>query len=174
MGKKRAKSEEPKKNVKSEEPKKKKPISLNILEIAKRLQKLEQTAGMPSEYPATQVMMSDGVTSAEDKLDEVTSDIDDISAITDKISFGGTRSGLETFPNGIFVSGTTFASYLADMKNTNKIRIFTFANMTNDDAIGDINSGICIAVGTANYAANAVYCLAFNGTKVATEAIAIS
>ena len=34
-----------KKNVKSEEPKKKKPISLNILEIAKRLQKLEETGG---------------------------------------------------------------------------------------------------------------------------------
>jgi len=31
---------------------------------------LEQTAGMPSEYPATQVMMSDGVTSVEDALDE--------------------------------------------------------------------------------------------------------
>jgi len=30
---------------------------------------LEQTAGMPSEYPATQVMMSDGVTSVEEALD---------------------------------------------------------------------------------------------------------
>lgn len=30
---------------------------------------LEQTAGMPSEYPATQVMMSDDVTSVEDALD---------------------------------------------------------------------------------------------------------
>lgn len=30
---------------------------------------LEQTAGMPSEYPATQVMMSDGVTSVEEKMD---------------------------------------------------------------------------------------------------------
>lgn len=29
---------------------------------------LEQTAGMPSEYPATQVMMSDGVTSMEKQL----------------------------------------------------------------------------------------------------------
>lgn len=34
-----------KKSTKSEEPKKKKPISLNILEIAKRLQKLEETGG---------------------------------------------------------------------------------------------------------------------------------
>lgn len=33
------------KSTKSEEPKKKKPISLNILEIAKRLQKLEETGG---------------------------------------------------------------------------------------------------------------------------------
>lgn len=32
---------------------------------------LEQTAGMPSEYPATQVMLSDGVTSVEDALDAV-------------------------------------------------------------------------------------------------------
>lgn len=29
---------------------------------------LEQTAGMPSEYPATQVMLSDGVTSVEDRI----------------------------------------------------------------------------------------------------------
>lgn len=33
---------------------------------------LEQTAGMPSEYPATQVMLSDGVTSVEEAVDEVT------------------------------------------------------------------------------------------------------
>lgn len=32
---------------------------------------LEQTAGMPSEYPATQVMLSDGVTSVEDAVDEI-------------------------------------------------------------------------------------------------------
>ena len=30
---------------------------------------LEQTAGMPSEYPATQVMMSDGVTSVEEAIE---------------------------------------------------------------------------------------------------------
>lgn len=32
---------------------------------------LLETAGMPSEYPATQVMMSDGVTSVEDALDSM-------------------------------------------------------------------------------------------------------
>lgn len=32
---------------------------------------LNQTAGMPSEYPATQVMMSDGVTSVEDALNSL-------------------------------------------------------------------------------------------------------
>lgn len=32
---------------------------------------LEQTAGMPSEYPATQVMLSDGVTSVEDIVDDL-------------------------------------------------------------------------------------------------------
>lgn len=36
---------------------------------------LEQTAGMPSEYPATQVMLPDGVTSVEDKLDALTDEI---------------------------------------------------------------------------------------------------
>lgn len=32
---------------------------------------LLETAGMPSEYPATQVMMSDDVTSVEDRLDNI-------------------------------------------------------------------------------------------------------
>lgn len=32
---------------------------------------LEQTAGMPSEYPATQVMLSDGVTSVEDRIGDI-------------------------------------------------------------------------------------------------------
>lgn len=43
---------------------------------------LEQTAGMPSEYPATQVMLSDGVTSVEDRVDAHTIDNDyiDISS----------------------------------------------------------------------------------------------
>ena len=39
-----------KKNVKSEEPKKKRPISLNILEIAKRLEKVEETGGGGTPY----------------------------------------------------------------------------------------------------------------------------
>ena len=34
---------------------------------------LEQTAGMPETYPAEQVMMSDGTTSVEDAISEVTS-----------------------------------------------------------------------------------------------------
>jgi hypothetical protein len=34
---------------------------------------LNPTAGMPDTYPATQVMMSDGVTSVEDAVDDVTS-----------------------------------------------------------------------------------------------------
>lgn len=43
---------------------------------------LEQTAGMPSEYPATQVMMSDGVTSVEDKVDELTDYVVDTTTIS--------------------------------------------------------------------------------------------
>ena len=44
---------------------------------------LVQTAGMPSEYPATQVMMSDGVTSVEDAVDEVTESVENNILITD-------------------------------------------------------------------------------------------
>jgi len=43
---------------------------------------LEQTAGMPSEYPATQVMLSDGVTSVEDKVDELTDYVVDTTTIS--------------------------------------------------------------------------------------------
>lgn len=46
---------------------------------------LEQTAGMPSEYPATQVMMSDGVTSVEDVVDEL------------KKSAGGTSVNISSY-----------------------------------------------------------------------------
>lgn len=44
---------------------------------------LEQTAGMPSEYPATQVMLSDGVTSVEDRLDGLTESVENNILITD-------------------------------------------------------------------------------------------
>lgn len=54
MAKKSAKSVEPKKSTKSVEPKKKKPISLNILEIAKKVQKLEETGGGGSADSAKQ------------------------------------------------------------------------------------------------------------------------
>ena len=39
---------------------------------------LDPTAGMPDTYPATQVMMSDGVTSVEDAIDEVSSGLDNV------------------------------------------------------------------------------------------------
>lgn len=39
---------------------------------------LEQTAGMPDTYPADQVMMSDGVTSAEDAVSDVTSGLSNV------------------------------------------------------------------------------------------------
>lgn len=41
---------------------------------------LEQTAGMPSEYPADNVMMSDGVTSVEDAVDDINNEFDGLSA----------------------------------------------------------------------------------------------
>jgi hypothetical protein len=52
---------------------------------------LEQTAGMPSEYPATQVMLSDGVTNVEDKLEDKAT-----------VTLSATNSTLEaTVKNGI-------------------------------------------------------------------------
>lgn len=36
---------------------------------------LDPTAGMPATYPAEQVMMSDGVTSVKDRLDELTTKV---------------------------------------------------------------------------------------------------
>lgn len=55
-----------------------KELSLNILEIAKKVQKLEE-AGLPDTYPADQVMMSDGTTSVEDAVDEVKSGLNTLS-----------------------------------------------------------------------------------------------
>ena len=43
---------------------------------------LEQTAGMPSEYPASQVMMSDDVTSVENAVDDLMEAEDVSSAIS--------------------------------------------------------------------------------------------
>lgn len=43
--------------------------------VDKTTGELEQTAGMPETYPASQVMMSDGVTSVEDALDELTTKV---------------------------------------------------------------------------------------------------
>lgn len=51
---------------------------------------LEQTAGMPSEYPATQVMMSDGVTSVEDAL---LSKVQCVKAYINDVEYPSGRSG---------------------------------------------------------------------------------
>lgn len=79
-----------KKNVKSAEPKKKKPISLNILEIAKRLQKLEETgSGDPYTLPTASADTKGGVKigSGLSMTGEVLSaDFSELSA--DDISYG--------------------------------------------------------------------------------------
>lgn len=62
---------------------------------------LEQTAGMPSEYPATQVMMSDDVTSVEDALDEVVADAVKVynnSYTTESIAPDTTKTVTVTLP----------------------------------------------------------------------------
>lgn len=50
-----------KKNIKSEVPKKKRPISLNILEIAKRLQKIEEISDTPYTLPTASADTKGGV-----------------------------------------------------------------------------------------------------------------
>ena len=59
---------------------------------------LEQTAGMPSEYPASQVMMSDGVTSVEDALDGLMDNI-----LTQYTNVIGYTSSFYTFPSDGYV-----------------------------------------------------------------------
>ena len=88
---------------------------------------LEQTAGMPSEYPATQVMMSDGVTSVEDALDGlnkkvkhdlvtgITNNNANISALgkttADSVVYGAYASSMVCLP--FVVSGQWFIKVLA-------------------------------------------------------------
>lgn len=71
---------------------------------------LEQTAGMPSEYPASQVMMSDGVTSVEDELES--SGFDSAIAITsNNLPYTLTKSGLLR----ITISGSQAAGTYLDV-----------------------------------------------------------
>jgi len=84
---------------------------------------LEQTAGMPSEYPATQVMLSDGVTSVQDRIGNilfVEKSISDVSVSTawgslfmgsDVVSI--TDLGLSHAPDVISVTFSTTAQPVA-------------------------------------------------------------
>lgn len=101
MAKKKVKSEEPKKNVRSEEPKKKKPISLNILEIAKRLQKLEEAdggggGGGGSEFSKTTLFTSDTDVVNITLSDSITN-YDAISVIAGFTDSGGHQRYMSTF-----------------------------------------------------------------------------
>lgn len=60
---------------------------------------LEQTAGMPSEYPATQVMLSDGVTSVEDALDSVRYYNLDVPSTAINTAWGNMYRGTVTISN---------------------------------------------------------------------------
>lgn len=73
---------------------------------------LEQTAGMPSEYPATQVMMSDGVTSVEDLVD--------ISAKITNIATNVTINSA-VYKNGLVIIDGTLPASLASGTNIFKI-----------------------------------------------------
>ncbi len=57
---------------------------------------LEPTAGMPETYPAEQVMMSDGVTSVEDAVDELNSPL--ILKDVVNLSSYSSISNMYTFP----------------------------------------------------------------------------
>ncbi len=83
----------------------------------------------------------------------------------------GQRGALTIVSNGNFVTGTTFASYLADLKGTNKIKVFFFSGMTGSDSIDGVVRGLCIAVGAYGYDGGAVFCIASDGSTIKTKAI---
>lgn len=65
------------------------------------------------------------------------------------------------------ITGKTFASYFSDMK-LNECRVFCFYNMTNNEKIGTIGGGVCIAVRAGGYSSNVVQCIACSGTTIET------
>lgn len=77
---------------------------------------LEQTAGMPDTYPAEQVMMSDGVTSVEDALDDVK------SGLTGLVKTH-TETGLTTNQYGICNLTLPRTNYIVDAVCSNYIVI---------------------------------------------------
>ena len=81
---------------------------------------LEQTAGMPSEYPATQVMMSDGVTSVEDALNEyveiTNSGNESLSHMLDRL-YGAIDGTKITRKSKLVISEVIFTSIAIDQKS---------------------------------------------------------
>lgn len=81
---------------------------------------LEQTAGMPSEYPATQVMMSDGVTSVEEAVDELKNGLIKIKSVN--------ISGTVDAEGNIGITNLTINDYpiafLADAASTDVVVFF--------------------------------------------------
>ena len=66
---------------------------------------LEQTAGMPETYPADQVMLSDGVTSVEDALDDIS------------IRLVAQSSGTGTYKDNLNELATAYNNLSTDEKN---------------------------------------------------------
>ena len=74
---------------------------------------LEQTAGMPETYPADQVMMSDGVTSVEDALDDLS------------IRLVAQSSGTGTFKDNLNELATAYYNLSDNEKNNSYLIVGT-------------------------------------------------
>lgn len=92
------------------------------------------TAGMPETYPATQVMMSDGVTSVEDALDEVTT----VTVTTNNQSIQSPHVYAEKLGKILLVSGFF---YVADGQDFPKdVLLFTVNQSTSKEVFTSLVS----------------------------------
>ena len=83
-----------------------KELSLNILEIAKKVQKLE-SAGLPDTYPATQVMMTGGG-NVEEAVDDATPRTATGTTIADLVSAVNRLTQIQKSSAVIKVNDTVF------------------------------------------------------------------
>lgn len=137
------------KNVKSAEPKKKRPISLNILEIAKRLQKLEETGGgepytLPTASAETkggvkigsgltmtdEVLSTDAVSASDVSYDNTDSGLTATSVqdAIDELAGGETSSWVQVINNKLYYKQIGQLVYLKGQVENNKP---TFSNLGN-------------------------------------------
>lgn len=85
---------------------------------------LEQTAGMPDTYPATQVMMSDGETSVEDALDGlaeafIAPDYAHAVVVTPNTTYS-------VLNDGYFIAARLFGDTAGNIININGLNVMSF------------------------------------------------